>query len=316
MNPTDILSAINSSGLELDNVRLSLARRSMREYLNMVNIRCHPSPRPLGQVAEPWQWMNLYEPMIPAFEYLASSPEERLVRPFSGPHSFWMTLHRGADKSSTAARFINYILACGRSDPKCSIRVAASDKDQAKIIRDLMVVERDLNPWFGRLIKIDNYAAYGPGGHVEIMAADAGGAYGGGSDLILMDEVTHWKSNSMYTALMSESIKVYNCVVVILSNAGYYDTWQSEAIDLAKSNPDWCVYDQPGYKAGWTRPEKVAAERENIIRTTGSHLEAARLFDNIWISSAMGSAFAQDTIDDAIDIQADIIAFAGASPER
>lgn len=273
----------------------------MREYLGMVVIRSHPSPQPLGKIAEPWQWRRLYEPIIPAFEFLASSPPERQARPYNGAHSFWFTLPRGSDKTSTIARCCNFLLSCGRGRVPLKISVAARDKKQAKLVRDAMVTEKLLNPWFGNLLEIDNYAAKGPGGELIILSADAGSAYGGSSDLVVMDEVTHWDSIELWTALKSETIKVPHCMTVVLSNAGYHGTWQHEAIERAKGDPDWHVYDEVGYKAGWVRPAKLAAERDDCIRTTGSTMEADRLFDNIWVSSRMGSVFSPRDISAIFD---------------
>lgn len=275
-----------------------LSRRSLRSYLQIVKIDSQPQPRPLGKVADPWQWNELYNPLIPPLEYLCSSDEERKTKPdYTGPWNFWSTLPRGSDKTSSIGRFCNYLCVFGRRDVPLRISVAAADKNQAKLVRNAMETEARLNPWFERYIKINKYDASGPGGNLQILSADAGSAYGLGDDVIICDELTHWPAEDLWVAMTSGAIKRLHNLLVVITNAGYKGTLQHRALLEAKKSTNWRVYDEPGYKASWTSKEKLADMKRLIIASCGSMHEVNRLIDNMWISARMGSVFSSDDIE-------------------
>jgi hypothetical protein len=261
-----------------------LARRSLRHYLESVVIDCQPVPRPFGQVSEKWQWDTLLNPLIPAIEDIAA-----LKLGYDGPRSFWFTFPRGSDKTSSIGRICNWCLSYAKRN--LSISVAAAAQKQAKFVRDAMLTEAKLNDWFGRDIKIDNWQATGPSGELEILSASEASSYGMNSHIYIMDELTHWPRRGLWTALQSGVMKRPGCLLIIISNAGYCDTWQEEVYLEVKRNrgtgsKDWHLYEAPGLMAGWVDRERLARERGMLP----PH-EAARLYDNVWIPSTNNAAF-------------------------
>lgn len=277
---------------ETNQLAIALSQDSLADYLKICIIDSLPSPRPFGEIAEPWQWEEVLNPVIPAIEHLGLSKVERQRRKaYDGPLGFWNTYPRGHDKSSCIARMVNYLLRFARREVPVIISVAAADQGQAKKIRNCMEREATLNPWIGKYLEINKYDAKGPGGELTILSSDAGSAYGGGSDLIICDEVTHWKNDSLWIAMTSESIKRSHCVMFVITNAGYIGSWQHKAMVKFRTDPRWYVNDKPGFRAKWMSQEALRSVREGIIASTGSVTEAQRLIDNIWSSSRQGSVF-------------------------
>lgn len=292
--------------LSPDWLAFEASRKSFRAYLQMTVVNSLPRPRPFGEISEPWQWNDMFNPaFIKAVESMIASEEEAIRSPYTGPHSFWRTFPRGSDKTSALARTVNHLLIFGRRSVPLKISVAAADKRQAKFLRDAMLVEKSLNPWFGKHLEINQYDAKGPSGELVILSADAGGAFGAGDDVIICDELTHWPSQDLFVALFSGRIKRQSNITIIITNAGYKGTWQWEALNNAKSNPKWDVYDKPGYKSGWVTKDMLKETRDFIIRTTGNVHEAMRLLDNLWISSKAGACFLPEDIEAMETIDAD-----------
>jgi hypothetical protein len=272
-----------------DDIKIALAERSVRKYLERVIIDSSPEPRQFGEIADKWQWEKIFDPIIPAVEYL-----EGIRSSYDGPHSFWRTMPRGHDKTSSIARLCNHAVSFSRRYLRIS--VAARDRRQARQLRDAMMAEKRLNPWFGNRLDIDNYQAKGPGGELEILSADAGGAFGGKSDIIVVDELTHWSSEGLWVALVTETIKRPGMVIVVITNAGYFGTWQKSAFDEVCRDPDWDVWEAPGLIASWMTPDKVKTVANIILSSTGSMQEVTRLLDNAWVLGRAGACFLPESV--------------------
>src|SRR5262249_35055955 len=112
---------------------------SLDAYLRAVLIDRVPEAQPFARVAEPWQ-MDLLEAMVPAVEAVAG------LRPdYRGPMSFWRTLPRGHDKTSSIGRLCCWLLAY--APRRLSLAAGAGDSDQAEILGEAMKAEAALNPW-------------------------------------------------------------------------------------------------------------------------------------------------------------------------
>lgn len=287
------------SELELRDGRwLEIARRSFRGYLQRCVIDCKPQPRPFGEVAEWWQWRYLFDPILPAVEAMA----EVQSAPYQGPTGFWRTMARGSDKTSSIARTLSWLILASRKRVSLRVTAAAADRDQAKKIRDAMFREANLNPWFGRHLKIDKYAATGPGGSAEIISKDASSAFGGDAHVYILDELTHWSSRDLFDALMSGRAKVPGALMFVLTNAGYRDTWQHEVFqefqaESLKPNPLWDVYESEGVLAGWVDKRQMASDRKTI-----SKVEALRLYDNRWVDATSNPVFDGEDVRAMLDL--------------
>jgi len=261
------------------------ARMGLRYYLNHVVINCRPRPRPFGEVAEPWQ-RDILRAKIPAVEYVAGlNPSYYDVRTSKGgPLSFMTILPRGHDKSSLEGRLCSWLITCAREYVPAYI--VASDEDQGRLILEAMQEELAHNPWLESQIKFTRKTAEGPSGMLEVLAADAKSAYGLRGRFYIFDEWTHWKNETMSTAVLSGAEKVPGSVCVICSNAGTKGSWQWDQRAIAQNDSDWFVFEKEGQLASWMSPERVAKKARLL-----PPMEAARVYGNRWIDPAAASGY-------------------------
>jgi len=249
-------------------------------YLNRVVIDSRPDPRRFGEIAEPWQWDRV-NAILPAVEHVAG-----FRKSYSGPLNFYFGYAKGHDKTSFIARLFNWLLSYSRR--RLKVYAAAADADQARLIRDAMVSERLLNPWLKPRVQILLKAAWGRGGSLEILAADAASAQGKLPDVIVLDEVTHWHSKDFFDALYSARNKRPECVTIVTTNAGVKGSWQWELREAARTSPNWHFVEQPERQqlASWMNADRIAEDRKLLTPT-----EADRLLDNRWIDPGEESGF-------------------------
>lgn len=269
------------------------SKESLRYYLQHVMIASEPAARPFGEVAEPWQ-RDILRAKIPAIEYVAGINPDYFDTKTSkgGPLSFMTILPRGHDKSSLEGRLTSWLITSSRKYVPAYI--VASDMDQGRLILDAMHVEAKLNPWLYEQLTFTKKRVDGPTGFVEVLPADAGSAYGLRGRFYIFDEWTHWKNESMSTAVLSGSEKIPGSVVVILSNAGLLGSWQHQQRQIAEDDADWVVFDKPGQLATWMSPERVAKKARML-----PPMEAKRVFGNVWIDPAAESGYLLPTEVDA-----------------
>ena len=246
--------------------------RSLSQYLGHVVIDSRPVPRRWGDCWEPWQG-EIVAPMIPAIEQACGWRTG-----YTGPRNFLCVLPRGHDKTSLIGRLLNGAVAFSPRPIRAT--GAASTKEQAGLLLDAMKAEARLNPWLDRRLDQQNYVIKGPGGKLKIISADAGGASGLHSDIIICDEITYWANRELFDMLQSGSHKRPQGVFVIITNAGIRGTWQHQLLQTALAQPEWWhVYQAPQRQqlAGWLNPEQIAATRALLHPNF-----ARRVIDNVW----------------------------------
>ena len=251
-------------------------------YLNHVVINADPAPRRFKDLAEPWQW-NRAGYILPAVGFVTGhNPEYR------GPRNIWEGMPRGHDKTSFIARVLNWVLVYSkRKNLRCV--VAAKDSEQANLLKDCMQTEAGLNPWFGQYLTFHQKTVFGPCGKLQIATADALGLFGHSLDLIILEELTHWEDilgQQVWSSLWSGREKRSSAVVLVLSNAGYMDTWQHKIYEQAKRSTRWFVFESPGTIAGWMNAEAIAENRLLL-----PPVEADRLIDNKWVDPGALSGY-------------------------
>lgn len=253
---------------------LLYARKSAFYYLDRVVIDSKPEPKPFGISAESWQ-RELVAPKAAALDGVCG------LAPYNGPRSFLTILARGHDKSSLEGRLLNFALKFSKRPIDAAL--VASDADQAKMIIRAMKDEARLNPHLTEGIEYNNYLVTGPMGQVSVIPADAGSAYGGRYNLIIADEVTHWKNNKVWSAIVSGRHKVPESLLVVISNAGFLGSWQDELIrkNAYSDRKNWVIFERPGTLATWMSPDDVAASRKALPPA-----EARRVLDNQWLDPA------------------------------
>lgn len=254
------------------------SRRGFLHFCAHVVIDSRPEPRRFSEAAYPWQW-EWAQTFAPALEYVMG-----LRATYSGPDSFWRTLARGHDKTTGLARAVNYALVYGKRHVE--IDVAAADKEQAALLLAAMQVEANLNPWYGRRLSLTKDGGEGPSGRFTVMTSDAPSAAGRRPDLIIIDEVTHWKNDKLWDMLISGVDKRPGAVTAVITNAGIKDSWQWKKKEDFKKSWRWNVYEAPGRLPTWMS-ERHVAETAKAMRPS----EARRLLYNIWTDPAEESDY-------------------------
>lgn len=271
--PTLLRNAYEAADLE--------SSRGVPEYLRHVVIDSKPEPRLFRDVAEPWQWA-LIARIAPAVEAAAGVFRGA---PYGGPRSFWLTMPKGHDKTTLIGRMLNWALAYART-PSFNAYAAAVDKEQAALLSEAMATEASLNPWLGRHLKFGNWKVDGRG-TLKILASDSHSAQGSKPDFLVMDEVTLWKDEDFFDALVSGTTKRKGMVTLVITNAGWLHTWQRRKFEEVAAQPKrWWHYEAPGRIASWMDPAEIEANRRLILPA-----EARRLYDNQWVDPAEGAGF-------------------------
>ncbi len=257
--------------------------KSCLSYCANVVINSTP-PRRFDCIAEPWQ-ADVMRPLIPAFEQLAGLRDD-----YSGPRRFYIVLGRGHDKTSLIGRMATW--AVGYARHPVSGSASAGDKDQAQLIRHAIEKELLLNPWIP--VGVNNYEVKGPGGKLDILAADAPTSSGRFDDIIVMDEITYWRKRELFDMLLSGAHKRPRGVVVIITNAGIRGSWQWQILEQARKDPLWGVYEAPVGRtlASWLKPEDIASMRAMVTRNHGR-----RVIDNIWVDATESPLLAWEDIE-------------------
>jgi len=260
------------------------ARATFPGYLKAVVADSRPDPRKFGKIAEPWQWSRAAS-LGPAIESICRVPH----RPrYDGPPNFWFGYSKGHDKTGFIARTFNYVLGYARRP--LTLYACAEDRDQAKLIRDAMKRELDLNPWLAARVQVNNYEAFGVdnGSKLEILASDSDSAQGKTPDIMVFDEITHWSDEEFFDAMYSARNKRPGSIVVVLTNAGIKNTWQWELRNQAAASPRWKFFEQPErvMLASWMDAKAIAEDRKLLIPS-----EAARLLDNRWIDPGEANGY-------------------------
>lgn len=253
--------------------------RSLSEYLNRIVIDTAPEPKRFIDVAEKWQ-LERNAVLTPLVEHVAG------VRPdYTGPMNIYIGLAKGHDKTSTVARYLNWLAAY----PKKTLRIvcAAKDREQSEILRDVMEKEANLaaNRWFKDHIDFGSRQVKGKknGTKIEFLTSDASGSHGRTPDLISLDETSNWDSSALFEALFSATVKrAGHCALIMMTNAGMIGSWQDEIRKLARSEhgKTWHFFEQNVGEqlASWMTPQAIEQASRFLSPT-----EARRLYRNEWI---------------------------------
>jgi phage terminase large subunit-like protein len=177
----------------------------------------------------------------------------------------------------------------------------AADQDQAALLKQAMETVLRLNPWLGDILEVQkNQVANvakghpGQGGTIRIETSDVGSSFGILPDIIIADEVTHWQGDgSLWHSLISSAAKRSNCLLVVISNAGFVDSWQYGVREAARTDEAWIFSRLDGPQASWLTPERLAEQRRMLPAVA-----YARLWLNCW-SSGGGDALTEQDINAA-----------------
>jgi len=250
--------------------------------------------RRFGDVMDPWQRTD-FTALDPALQRCAgrSNADTRMRAYLERP--------RGHSKTHDLAVTCVWALAFATRPLKGYCY--AADRDQARLLRDAVQTLLRLNPWLAEILTIEahrilnNAAGHpGEGGTLTIEASDVASSYGILPDLIIADELVHWQGDgSLWHSLISSAAKRSNCLLVVISNAGFVDSWQWQVREAARTDPVWYFSRLDGPQASWLTTERLEEQRRML-----PPVAYARLWQNQW-SSGGGDALLPSDIELAFD---------------
>jgi len=248
--------------------------------------------RRFGEVMDPWQRAD-FAALDPALMRAAGRSTE--------PAKMRAYLERPRGHSKTTDLAVTAVWALAFATRPLRGYCYAADQDQAALLKQAMETVLRLNPWLGQILEskrggIENTAKGHPGegGNLRIETSDVGSSFGILPDIIIADELTHWKGDgSLWHSLLSSAAKRSNCLLVTISNAGFAVSWQWAVREAARLDPDWIFSRLDGPVASWLTPERLA-EQQRMLPA----IAYARLWRNQW-STGGGDALTEQDINAA-----------------
>lgn len=179
----------------------------------------------------------------------------------------------------------------------------AADRDQSALLKDAIQRLLRLNPWLSKVLDVQrdsvvNIASSHPGkgSILQISTSDVGSSYGILPDFIIADELCHWQDNSgesLWHSLLSSAAKRSNCLLTVITNSGFVDSWQWKVREAIREDPSWIFSRLDGPQASWMT-EKILDEQRRMLPPVAF----ARLWLNQW-SSGGGDALSEADINAA-----------------
>jgi phage terminase large subunit-like protein len=208
----------------------------------------------------------------------------------------WLERPRGHAKSADLAVMCAWCLLFGMRPLK--IIGAAGDKDQAGLLRAAIETLARLNPWVAAVLQIDNWRITNSktGAELEIISSDAATSFGALPDAVICDEVCHWpegRGEALWESLLSAAAKRRDCMCVVISNAGWTQSWQWKLREKVRIDPAWHFSRLEAPVASWITRERLA-EQERLLPTVAFR----RLWLNEWTSGA-GDALTEADVEAA-----------------
>jgi hypothetical protein len=183
---------------------------------------------------------------------------------------------------------------------------AAGDRDQAGLLRDAIGSLVRLNlPLQALDVQAWRVVNRHTGAQLDILSSDVATSYGTLPDFIAADEVTHWpegRGENLWASLFSSAAKRASCLLAVISNAGFTESWCWRVREAVRTDPSWHFSHLDGPRASWITPDRLA-EQQRILPP----LVYARLWLNEW-SAGSGDALSPADIDAAVTLDGPALA--------
>ena len=249
------------------------------EFLQDRLIDVDGTVRKASEVLDPWQ-IEDFQALAPAMQRVTGRTRKAAIS-----RAYWER-GRGHDKTSGIAAVVSYLLAFANRPLRgyCF----AADKDQASLLKDAMATLLRLNPSLGKVLEVQkeqvvNIASGHPGkgSTLQIFTSDVGSSYGILPDFIVCDELTHWGGDgSLWHSIISSAAKRKHCLMLIIANAGFCDSWQWNIREAIRNDPNWIFSRLDGPVASWITDDRLEEQRRMLPA-----IAYERLWLNRWSSS-------------------------------
>jgi hypothetical protein len=197
------------------------------------------------------------------------------------PLLHWLGRPKGGSKTTDVAGIALAWLR-HQSKPLDEAYVIASDGDQAARLLKFAAGLINRTPHLSTYLEVQSKAIINRSTQARVvaLAADAAGAEGLLSPLILVDELPQWadtaSSKAMWDSAYSSITKVRGMRFVVIGHAGVRGSWQHKHFLRFQGAPLWRVHDVPG-PLEWVDREVLADQEATLLP-----MQFARRHLNVW----------------------------------
>lgn len=195
------------------------------------------------------------------------------------PYHF-LTRARGASKTTDLAA-VALALLLSADDARRSYWLGA-DADQGTLALDSIAGFVARTPALASRVELQSrrVLAIDSAASLDVLAADAAGAWGLRPFAVFADELAQWADTPaprrLWEAVSSAVAKLPDARLVVLTTAGDPAHFAARVLDHAHGSPLWRVNEVPG-PAPWSDPDRLAEQRARLTESA-----YARLFENRW----------------------------------
>lgn len=282
-------------------------------WRSILRVDTDAGPRRLAEVLDPWQAAD-FEALDEAWLRVAGRSHEGITRAY-------LERPRGHSKTSDLAVMVVWALLF--SARRLSGVAAAADTEQAALLVAAINRLVFLNPSLAKVLDVQRHRVVNlkTGSELVILSSDAASSFGQTPDLVLCDELTHWKSDALWVSLFSAAAKRAHCLLVIISNAGFgmgqawcddgkapakpSGSWQWNTREAARTSPGWYFSRLDGPQASWITSDRLA-EQERLL--------PAIAYRRLWLNQWTGGS--GDALDEELLKRATVLGGPAAAPER
>ena len=205
-----------------------------------------------------------------------------VLDPGDGPRRHWIGRPRGFSKTADTAGVLLSELVAGVIPPSNPAYAAASDRQQAGLLLDSLAGYVERSRLTDR-VEVQAFRAVhkATGASVEILAADASGAYGLRPSRLVADELCQWpdtrQARRFFEALWTSLPKIPGSVGTIITTAGSPGHWSHAIYQRALVEPVQWRVSMTHEPPPWIDPALIEAERRALTDSA-----FARLWRNEW----------------------------------
>lgn len=221
-----------------------------------------------GEVAAPFQWEDARAVLDDA----------------SGTPYHFLTRSRGGSKTADLGGMAVAAMLAQLPRGARAFGLAA-DREQGRLLIDSIAGYEARTPELKGALRIDAYrvVATRTGASLEVLPADAPGAWGLRPHLLIVDELAQWADTPgprrLWEAASSAVAKIADARMAVLTTAGDPAHWSRKVLDHALADPLWRVHEVSG-PAPWLDRVRLEEQRRRLPESI-----YRRLFENEWVAA-------------------------------
>lgn len=217
------------------------------------------------------------------------------LEPGAPPYAYWTRPRGGSKTEDLAAVEVSALLA---EESATRSYWCAADQGQGQLAIDSIAGFAKRTPAIGAQLEIQTrrVTALATGARLDVLAADAPGAWGLRPRRVAVDELANWSPSlspeRLWEAVSSAVAKSEDARLTVATTAGDLSHFAAKVLEAAKTSPLWRVAETPG-PSPWAAPDRIAEQKARLPDAV-----FRQLFLNEW-TAAEGSFLDPAVIDAA-----------------